>query len=148
MATSLNTGVPWVMCQQADAPDPIVSSISNVILNCFKGLCFSRLCFFMNIYVIFSACYLFDMYIVYRLTLAMDFTVINSHQTLTRNQSFGLRIGVDGEHLFPQGLCILFLPSLFFLLLSSLISFKTLLGFFGFVGFDHLVVQLDRKSVV
>jgi hypothetical protein len=25
MATSLNTGVPWVMCQQADAPDPIVS---------------------------------------------------------------------------------------------------------------------------
>lgn len=25
MATSLNTGVPWVMCQQADAPDPLVS---------------------------------------------------------------------------------------------------------------------------
>jgi hypothetical protein len=25
MATSLDTGVPWVMCQQADAPDPIVS---------------------------------------------------------------------------------------------------------------------------
>ncbi|GFQ04066.1 beta-galactosidase 8 [Phtheirospermum japonicum] len=24
MATSLNTGVPWVMCQQKDAPDPIV----------------------------------------------------------------------------------------------------------------------------
>lgn len=26
MATSLNTGVPWVMCQQADTPDPLVSS--------------------------------------------------------------------------------------------------------------------------
>lgn len=26
MATSLNTGVPWVMCQQKDAPNPIVSS--------------------------------------------------------------------------------------------------------------------------
>jgi hypothetical protein len=25
MATSLDTGVPWVMCQQVDAPDPIVS---------------------------------------------------------------------------------------------------------------------------
>jgi hypothetical protein len=25
MAVSLDTGVPWVMCQQADAPDPIVS---------------------------------------------------------------------------------------------------------------------------
>lgn len=25
MATSLDTGVPWVMCQQGDAPDPIVS---------------------------------------------------------------------------------------------------------------------------
>lgn len=25
MATSLDTGVPWVMCQQADAPDPLVS---------------------------------------------------------------------------------------------------------------------------
>lgn len=27
MATSLDTGVPWVMCQQADTPDPLVSSI-------------------------------------------------------------------------------------------------------------------------
>lgn len=24
MATSLDTGVPWIMCQQANAPDPIV----------------------------------------------------------------------------------------------------------------------------
>ena len=27
MATSLNTGVPWNMCQQKDAPDPIVRTI-------------------------------------------------------------------------------------------------------------------------
>lgn len=27
MAISLNTGVPWIMCQQKDAPDPIVCSI-------------------------------------------------------------------------------------------------------------------------
>ncbi|KAK9107225.1 hypothetical protein Syun_023236 [Stephania yunnanensis] len=28
MATSLHTGVPWVMCQQSDAPDPLVTSDS------------------------------------------------------------------------------------------------------------------------
>ncbi|KAK9161006.1 hypothetical protein Syun_007347 [Stephania yunnanensis] len=28
MATSLHTGVPWVMCQQSDAPDPVVTSDS------------------------------------------------------------------------------------------------------------------------
>lgn len=25
MAVGLNTGVPWIMCKQEDAPDPIVS---------------------------------------------------------------------------------------------------------------------------
>lgn len=32
MATSLDTGVPWVMCQQTDAPDPIVSSSIPIFL--------------------------------------------------------------------------------------------------------------------
>lgn len=27
MAVGLNTGVPWVMCKQTDAPDPVVSSV-------------------------------------------------------------------------------------------------------------------------
>lgn len=27
MAVGLETGVPWVMCKQADAPDPVVSYI-------------------------------------------------------------------------------------------------------------------------
>ncbi|KAK5830423.1 hypothetical protein PVK06_014217 [Gossypium arboreum] len=30
MAISLDTGVPWVMCQQSDAPDPIVNSMSVI----------------------------------------------------------------------------------------------------------------------
>lgn len=30
MATSLDTGVPWVMCQQKDAPKPLVSPDSLV----------------------------------------------------------------------------------------------------------------------
>jgi len=31
MAVGLNTGVPWVMCKQEDAPDPIVSHSSLFI---------------------------------------------------------------------------------------------------------------------
>ena len=27
MAVDLQTGVPWVMCKQNDAPDPVVSSL-------------------------------------------------------------------------------------------------------------------------
>lgn len=48
MATSLDTGVPWVMCQQKDAPSPIVSSVITISID-FKAelvieaneLCFS-----------------------------------------------------------------------------------------------------------
>ncbi|PSR89976.1 Beta-galactosidase [Actinidia chinensis var. chinensis] len=29
MATSLNTGVPWVMCQQKDAPDPMINTCNG-----------------------------------------------------------------------------------------------------------------------
>ncbi|KAK4493436.1 hypothetical protein RD792_011569 [Penstemon davidsonii] len=29
MATSLDTGVPWIMCQQTDAPDPIINSCNG-----------------------------------------------------------------------------------------------------------------------
>ncbi|KAL2332047.1 hypothetical protein Fmac_019628 [Flemingia macrophylla] len=29
MATSLDTGVPWVMCQQADAPEPIINTCNG-----------------------------------------------------------------------------------------------------------------------
>jgi len=30
MAVGLQTGVPWMMCKQDDAPDPVVS-LSNII---------------------------------------------------------------------------------------------------------------------
>lgn len=29
MAVGLQTGVPWIMCKQDDAPDPVVSFISS-----------------------------------------------------------------------------------------------------------------------
>ena len=46
MAVGLDTGVPWVMCKQEDAPDPVVSHILlPEILFIFVG----AVIFFINI---------------------------------------------------------------------------------------------------
>ena len=83
MAVSLDTGVPWVMCQQSDAPDPIVSFSNHLrIFNMLSS--------------IFSLWYL----TARRSILAMDSTVINSPQILITSPKCGLRIGVDGEPAF------------------------------------------------
>ncbi|CAN1249634.1 Beta-galactosidase 8 [Linum perenne] len=36
MAESLNTGVPWVMCQQGDAPDPIINTCNGFYCDQFS----------------------------------------------------------------------------------------------------------------
>uniref|UniRef100_A0A1D1YEB4 Beta-galactosidase n=2 Tax=Anthurium amnicola TaxID=1678845 RepID=A0A1D1YEB4_9ARAE len=36
MATSLDTGVPWVMCQQSDAPDPIINTCNGFYCDQFS----------------------------------------------------------------------------------------------------------------
>ncbi|KAI7730687.1 hypothetical protein M8C21_023051 [Ambrosia artemisiifolia] len=36
MATSLDTGVPWVMCQQRDAPDPIIDTCNGFYCDGYK----------------------------------------------------------------------------------------------------------------
>eukprot|EP01018_Ginkgo_biloba_P031036 Gb_40554 [translate_table: standard] len=36
MAVGMNTGVPWVMCQQADAPDPIINTCNGFYCDQFK----------------------------------------------------------------------------------------------------------------
>ena len=83
MAVSLDTGVPWVMCQQSDAPDPIVSFSNHLrIFNMLSSI-FSLWCL--------TAC---------RSTLAMDSTVINSPQILMTNPKCGLRVGLDGKPAF------------------------------------------------
>lgn len=38
MAVGLNTGVPWAMCKQPDAPDPVVSSIHPTPFHLFINL--------------------------------------------------------------------------------------------------------------
>ena len=43
MATSLDTGVPWVMCQQVNAPDPIVCFLLLPIQRVLCSLCFTGL---------------------------------------------------------------------------------------------------------
>lgn len=35
MAVGLDTGVPWVMCKQEDAPDPVVSYSFFILKNVF-----------------------------------------------------------------------------------------------------------------
>lgn len=61
MATSLDTGVPWVMCQQADAPDPIVGFVLfifqhqglvvSVLLDCLSSLKEKSGC---SVYILFT----------------------------------------------------------------------------------------------
>lgn len=43
MAVGLGTGVPWVMCKQDDAPDPIVSILCLLFFNPKLFLTFSCL---------------------------------------------------------------------------------------------------------
>ena len=35
MAVGMDTGVPWVMCKQDDALDPVVSSVNNTLLDIY-----------------------------------------------------------------------------------------------------------------
>ena len=35
MAMGIDTGVPWVMCKQDDALDPMVKSINNTLLDIY-----------------------------------------------------------------------------------------------------------------
>lgn len=39
MAVGLGTGVPWVMCKEEDAPDPVVSSLILFNLQIKFSLC-------------------------------------------------------------------------------------------------------------
>ncbi|KAK7341805.1 hypothetical protein VNO80_24744 [Phaseolus coccineus] len=42
MATSLDTGVPWVMCQQEDAPDPIINTCNGFYCDQFNPNSYSK----------------------------------------------------------------------------------------------------------
>ncbi|ESW04192.1 hypothetical protein PHAVU_011G074300 [Phaseolus vulgaris] len=42
MATSLDTGVPWVMCQQEDAPDPIINTCNGFYCDQFNTNSYSK----------------------------------------------------------------------------------------------------------
>jgi Glycosyl hydrolases family 35 len=46
MAVGLNTGVPWIMCKQDDAPDPMVHNFFFIFLFCLVFLNYSYPGFF------------------------------------------------------------------------------------------------------
>lgn len=49
MAVGTQTGVPWIMCKQGDAPDPIVR-ISYIII--YFLLLMENICIFLNLQAI------------------------------------------------------------------------------------------------
>lgn len=83
MAVGLDTGVPWVMCKEDDAPDPIVSSSFRVV----------------NLVKMFFFCLLTYNNLI-RLIHAMVFTVIHFLQINLTSPSCGLKHGVAGIYLF------------------------------------------------
>lgn len=38
LAVGLNTGVPWIMCKEDDAPDPIVSNLYPTVSACVGAI--------------------------------------------------------------------------------------------------------------
>lgn len=85
LAESYKIGVPWVMCQQSDAPDPIVMKIKKFIIILFE-------CYYLMVIanILFFCCCL-------RLTHVMVGIVTNFLLTVKANQRCGLRIGLAGE---------------------------------------------------
>lgn len=88
MAVKLDTGVPWVMCKEDDAPDPVVCNHLEyiklwkmyILIPTFRSL-FLKPC-------------LLD--VVCRLTHAMVSIVMISPPTNLTNQQYGLRLGLAG----------------------------------------------------
>lgn len=101
MAVGLDAGVPWVMCQQADAPDPVVKSYNPdffglfIIINAYKiysSMIFNDIHIQILLYFLFIALRKFS-----RLIPAMDFTVMDLGQTPRKNRYSGRKIGMDGN---------------------------------------------------
>ena len=42
MAVGMDTGVPWVMCKQDDALDPVVSSVNETLLDIYMIISLTR----------------------------------------------------------------------------------------------------------
>lgn len=90
MANSLDIGVPWIMCQQSDAPQPMV----------FLGFfCFSHFYVCIHLWDLSKKNYCDEINVwltVNRSTHVMGGTVIHSHQTIPIVLKCGRRIGLAG----------------------------------------------------
>lgn len=86
MAVGLDTGVPWVMCKEDDAPDPIVSYLFFHSSKSCKDVRF-RLLIYNHLN---------------RLIHVMVFTVIHFLPISHTNLSCGLKHGVAGKRFFSE----------------------------------------------
>lgn len=83
LALSYNLSIPWIMCQEDDAPQPIVRIYYFFLIILFN---------YNYYYIIFF----FFLFLFHRLTLAMDSTVISSNPTAKTVPKCGRRIGRAG----------------------------------------------------
>lgn len=90
MAVDLGTGVPWVMCKQDDAPDPIVSVTICLPWQCTNVSYFQLLLLLSKVAINVHLC-------IGRLTPAMVFTATTSLPTRHINQRCGLKYGLAGK---------------------------------------------------
>lgn len=95
MAVGLDTKVPWVMCQQKDAPDPIVSTHIVEVQFYYNGNKYS--CRWPGVNSTFHTNCHTSYNIACRSTHAMDFIAIISSQTLSTSPKYGQKIGLDGK---------------------------------------------------
>lgn len=109
MAVGLGTGVPWVMCKQDDAPDPVVKlSFSDAHWRCVTILTSSFHC---RLLLFWLGC---------RSTHVTDSTVMNSRLTGTTSRHFGLKRGVAGLYRFVLLQCLSIHSSNYFISKTAL----------------------------
>lgn len=120
MAIGLNTQVPWIMCKQDNAPDPMVHRIC--LYTCLFDQISNVNCLFVVTEIIFVE------FSDDRLTLAMDSTVISLRLIDLINPKCGLRLGLAGT-LTAKSLTLIKTTSFFYVLCYE----------FGCVGFLNMV---------
>lgn len=102
MAVAQNIGVPWIMCQQSDAPSSVVFIAFSSSLLSFLNRAIDHL-YFSLIYPVDIFDHSFFFFLLCcpnRLTHAMDSTAIHLHQTIQKVRKCGLKTGLDGKHIF------------------------------------------------
>lgn len=125
-AESLKVGVPWIMCQQNDAPQPMVSFIFQRITSWLHHNPYIHNFFLSFVFFSFSS----------RSTHAMDFIATSSHRTIPTVLRCGLRTGLAGEFILFSFLFVFCSP------VSSITEFWVLTWLLLILGLKNGVRKL------